>query len=422
MTNRFPFICKLNRLVGKYAPIKQPTPREIFQRFRNLLRSNNNALEIIADMGEKLGGQYIFDNHYIETSVQQLLEAVYTSVDILSTLDPKHRNLYTVHQRLEEQLCAILKGEDDRQGPRVLDIDMVDPLQWSIVGGKMAHLAEIKDKLDLEVPSGFVITTGSYHDLMDFNGLQGHIAQFETLWEEPGSDPDAFEKVRANLWNGIAEATPPPTLLAEIGSALDRMVQVSDHPISLAVRSSAREEDLDFSFAGQFCSILHVPPEPEAVFSAYREVVQSLFNLESVCYRRRLFPDMGRMSIACGCQRMVDSAVSGVIHTIDPSLPGSDILIVVGAPGQGAGVVEGEIPVDTFQVRKTLVPEIISRHINHKTKALFPSEKGGLEERVLSDREADHSCLSDEQLRELAERAMQLENYFKRPQDIEWSF
>ncbi|MDH4318584.1 MAG: PEP/pyruvate-binding domain-containing protein, partial [Desulfobulbaceae bacterium] len=422
MAGLFSFLSKFSGLADKSVSAKQSSPAEIFERFRNLLRSNNKALEIIADMGEKLGGQYIFDNHYITTSVHGLTSAVHNSVDILNTLDSAHHVLYPVHQRLKDQLEAILNGEDDRQGPRIIAMDEIGPLQWSIVGGKMAHLAEIKAKLNLDVPPGFVITTGSYHDLIEFNELSGLVERFEKLWEDPSSDPEVFEAVRAELWNAIARAQAPPKFIDLLTTTLDDMASANSGPFSLAVRSSGREEDLDFSFAGQFRSILHVPPAPEPVFNAYREVVQSLFDLESVCYRRRIFPDMGGMSIACGCQRMIDSAVSGVIHTVDPSELGKEILIVVGAPGQGAGVVEGEIPVDTFQIRKSTVPEIVSRYINKKTMAFFPSATWGLERRSLSDEQVERSCLDDTQLGELARRAMQLENYFKRPQDIEWTF
>ena len=35
--------------------------RAVFERFKSVLESNNRALETITDMGEKLGGDYLFD-------------------------------------------------------------------------------------------------------------------------------------------------------------------------------------------------------------------------------------------------------------------------------------------------------------------------------------------------------------------------
>jgi hypothetical protein len=46
--------------------------REVFDRFREVLDNNNRALEIIADMGEKLGGGYLFDVNYIKDTYSGL--------------------------------------------------------------------------------------------------------------------------------------------------------------------------------------------------------------------------------------------------------------------------------------------------------------------------------------------------------------
>ena len=47
----------------------------LFKRFRDVLDSNNKALEIITDMGDKLGGDYLFDIHYIKESYSALYAA-----------------------------------------------------------------------------------------------------------------------------------------------------------------------------------------------------------------------------------------------------------------------------------------------------------------------------------------------------------
>ena len=60
------------------------TPALIFERFRKVLNSNNQSLEIIADLGEKLSGDYIFDRHYIETGVERLNSRVKVSPSMLA--------------------------------------------------------------------------------------------------------------------------------------------------------------------------------------------------------------------------------------------------------------------------------------------------------------------------------------------------
>src|SRR3990172_8827588 len=55
-----------------------------FNAFKQLLVSNNQALEIMADMQEKLSGEYLFDRRYIESRVSLISESVLTIVDKLN--------------------------------------------------------------------------------------------------------------------------------------------------------------------------------------------------------------------------------------------------------------------------------------------------------------------------------------------------
>ncbi len=52
-------------LKRRKAPGTPEEFRALFDRFRKVLDSNNRALEIITDMGEKLGGDYLFDIVYV---------------------------------------------------------------------------------------------------------------------------------------------------------------------------------------------------------------------------------------------------------------------------------------------------------------------------------------------------------------------
>jgi len=415
-----PILASIARFFGRSD---QPgiDPRQVFERFRQVLRSNNRALEIIADLGEKLSGNYIFDRQYIEESVEELIVTLRASVDALNQLDPDHQELYPVHARLTEHLRAVMQREDDRQGPRLLDLEEIDPLQWGIVGGKNAHIAELIHYLKLDIPPGFAITTRTYHELIDHNGLRPLVERGESLWADPDKEAE-LEEVRLRLAAAVADAVPPPGLLEELAERLAALAARAPQPFTLAVRSSAQEEDLDFSFAGQFLSVLNVAPEPAAVFAAYRRVAASLFSRTAMDYRHWLFPEDGRMSIGSGCQVMIDSRVSGVAYSTDPGNPGGETMVIVGTWGQGAGIVEGEYPGDTFQLRKGEPPEIGESLISRKESGLYLAAGGGLEVRALASEQRHSPCLDAAQLLELGKRVMQLENYFKRPQDIEWTF
>ena len=44
----------------------------LFKKFKSILERNNRILELMADMGDKLGGEYIFDRKYIEDACSEL--------------------------------------------------------------------------------------------------------------------------------------------------------------------------------------------------------------------------------------------------------------------------------------------------------------------------------------------------------------
>jgi len=402
----------------------QPHPaRLVFDKFRRVLAANNRSLEIIADMGEKLSGHFIFDQHYIETTAAELIQAVRHSIDCLQELcNGQFQELYDVHARLSDQICSLLEGREDRIGPTLLNLRQATPEHWAIVGGKNAHLAEMTANSTVTVPEGFVITTCMYHALVDHNELRALLDSFESRLADLKSTDIELEMLAKQLNAGILSASAPPGFLDEMAEHLQRLLDGAQVPIFLAIRSSAQEEDLDYSFAGQFQSILGVAPRSDLVFKAYLEVVASLFGPKALQYRRRLFPGEGKMSIAACCQRMIDAEISGIVHSVNPAEPGGRTMIIAGAWGQGEMVVEGMSPTDTFHLLNEEEPTIIKRIITEKPLGRFLSPLGQLTTQAIDPEQRSRPCLTDDQLLALARVARHLENFFKRPQDIEWAF
>ncbi len=422
MHNRFQQIFNdvRNRLLGRPArPVF--TPALVFKRFRKVLSSNNQSLEIIADLGEKLSGDYIFDMHYIETGVERLSSRVKVSIDGLNELcDNRFKNLYALYDRMREELVNLLAGREDRKGPQILTLEAIHFLDWEIVGGKGAHLAEMYQDRSLQVPGGFVITTRTYHDLIDHNNLRPLLEIFERLLEDPAADSDILEGVRRKLEKGIMHADPPPNFFENLGSALESMGRETP-TLFFAVRSSAREEDMDFSFAGQFKSVLNVRAGVKDVFQAYLQVVASLFSLKAVSYCRQVFPNESLMSMAAVCQRMVPAHASGVAFTLDTTTPDRDNMVIVGAWGQGDAIVEGQTPTDAFIISKEEPPVILERTVISKPLGRYQAENGGLENRKIEPSLRDEPCLTDAEILQISSKLRYLELFYKRPQDVEWS-
>ncbi len=413
---------KIKTAIAGAPPITASTIREKFRRFKQVLHCNQSALELIADMGEKLSGEYLFDRHYIETMFEELSETVLKCIHNLNALcDNRYTELYEVFDKIQDRLQLILQGREDRQGPPVILLCEISKAEYSIVGGKALHLAKIIADLDLPVPEGLVITTKAYHDVIAYNGLNPKIDKLEGFLASPHVNPEEIEALRKEVRQAISKIEPPPQLIKDIGRALRRLKNKTEGPLRLAVRSSAQEEDMDFSFAGQFDSVLNVEPVPEKVFWAYKKVVISLFNRHVIEYRRTVLEGEGQMSIAALCQIMVDAKSSGVLYTTDPLDPASDVMVVVANWGQGEAVVDGKMPTDTFRLSKKKRVKVIEKKVAKKQEGLFLNPKGGLEKRKISEDLQDRPCLSGKQLVELGEMGVKLENYFKHPQDIEWA-
>ena len=67
-------------------PDEQVRLQEKFTHFRRLLDNNNQALETMADMEEKLSGDYVFDSSYLYSQVHNLGEQVSGMVTSLNLL------------------------------------------------------------------------------------------------------------------------------------------------------------------------------------------------------------------------------------------------------------------------------------------------------------------------------------------------
>ncbi len=398
---------------------KPPSAREVFERFQRVLVANNQAMEIIADMGEKLSGDYIFDRQYLIAGSEALARAVADSILALEQLTASSfPSLTAIHQRLAAQLQDMVTGSERCTGPQLMGLNEASLADVAVVGGKCAHLAELLRLGFSQVPPGFVITTRAFHDLIDANGLAATLDHFEHLLTDTATPLTDLFPLARELTAGILSATPPPGLLAGILEQLDLLGAGAE--TRFAVRSSALEEDMDFSFAGQFRTVLNCEAQADSLFAAYRRVAASLFAEPAISYRRRLFPGEGRMTIAAGCQTMIDSQASGLVFTVDTADAASERMVLVGAWGQGEAVVEGAVATDSFLLKREPLA-IMERRVVAKPTGRYPAAASGTEERAIAPELASRPCLEDEQILALAAQAIRIEQAFRRPQDIEWS-
>jgi len=387
---------------------------EAFERFRGVLDNNNRALEIITDMGEKLGGDYLFDVNYIKDAYSRLSAVVAGAISNFDTLTRgRHEQLLGVFNRINSQVTGMIYDVASVTGERVF---FYEDISWDMsreVGGKNAALAELRNYLRLDVPEAFAITTRAFDEFMEHNELTAAVDDLHG-----GGGP--HEEKLARLRDLIMEAEIPPGVGSDIEAALDKMKKRCGDPCFLAVRSSGEDEDGEFSFAGQFETVLNVPLECEAVKRAYKKVIASLFSAKAAAYQERIGYETGKMKMAVGCVVMVDAVASGVIYSSSPD--GERRTLIVNATwGLGESIVEGRTDSDFYRVKKDIVPEIVNEKTGGKQFMVVSRPGGGTAKVETPVDRAGKPCLTPEQVKELAGRAISIERHFRRPQDIEWS-
>ena len=393
----------------------------LFKKFKSILQRNNRILELMADMGDKLGGEYIFDSKYIEDACSQLNDQVFKLISDMSVLTQrKNTALFMAFERIQHCLQEEIAGRRHVEGgPMVLPFTGISIESEDEVGGKISQLGDLSNRLHLQTPNGFAITTTAFFSLMSRNGLL-ELAQ-KGIEEWDGTDQGLHE-LSDLMQTRIMDSPLPWRLVAQIDAMVDVLSRTSgNNPLRLALRSSAWGEDGDASFAGQYATELNVPPD--RVVEAYKTVIASTYSIEAWHYRIDRGYHESEVAMAVGCQIMAESRVSGVLFTCTQhSGQACEAMVVSAAWGGGAAVVAGETATDTIFLSRTPPYQQLSTTIAHKTRSLAAAPRGDLAWQNVPDHLQDIPCLSDEQLIELARVGMSLERYYKRPQDVEWTF
>ncbi|MFZ3048938.1 MAG: PEP/pyruvate-binding domain-containing protein, partial [Desulfatirhabdiaceae bacterium] len=190
-------------------------------------------------------------------------------------------------------------------------------------------------------------------------------------------------------------------------------------PLYFAVRSSAWGEDGFHSFAGQYQTFLNIPAD--RLLDCYRRVLASAFSPEAISYRLQKGFQIQEQAMSAGCQVMVDAVVSGVIYTLDTLSNTHDTLLITATWGLGAPVVDGSTQADQYSVTR-LPPHQITGFTAVQKSLMMTADKAGETQMVpVPESMQQKSCLTSDQVQKLAETSLQIERYFKRPQDIEWA-
>ncbi len=318
-----------------------------------------------------------------------------------------------------------------------------------LAGGKNASLGEMYSHLrkkGIRVPNGFAITATAYRYFMKENELDKEI---KTILKGLNTKSMVnLAKRGYQIRQAILASEFPEDLRNEI---IDNYAQLSreyirhkdfkitwdkdDHTnhftggVDVAVRSSATAEDLvDASFAGQQESYLNVIGEYQLLESV-KKCFSSLFTDRAISYRVDKGFDHFDIALSAGVQKMVrsDEAASGVMFTIDTESGFEDAIVINGSWGLGENIVKGKVTPDEFIVHKPTLKNgfksIVGKKMGSKKNKLVYSVGGNSSTQDVSVPIEDRNkfCLTDIEVINLANWGAKIEDYYKKPMDIEWA-
>ena len=301
------------------------------------------------------------------------------------------------------------------------------------VGGKGANLGEMFNN-NFPVPKAFVVTADAYKEFLQSTGIQEQINKIldsldvndtEKLKEASEKVQDLIlsmgipEELKREITKSYSDLNVNQDLINKAPQALHLIKAGRDNPF-VAVRSSATAEDLPTaSFAGQQETFLNVKGS-EQVLQAVLQCWASLYTSRAIFYREKNNFEHKKVFIAVVVQKMINSDKAGVMFSINPNTNEEEVLIEA-SYGLGDAVVSGSISPDQYIIDKK-DRRIKDIKVNKKEWMLYrDSNTGRTTKRILNDEKANSQVLTDEEISKLALLTINVEDYHKKPQDIEFA-
>ena len=390
--------------------------RHKYTSFRELLSLNNECLELLASLQEDL--QYAPPTRAVlGDRISSVFDKTELAVQVLERLAAKdYRTLADAVRSQRQDVESYLASQQEFAAPHLsVPLTEIDMSSVGQVGGKAAVLGEIKNRLRLPVPDGYVITADAHRQ---FCGIP--------LWQEVRdttrtidlNDLDALREASRSLTEK-ALALPVPRAI-EV-AITERALALRDTGLGLAVRSSAAGEggEKEKTFAGQLSSLINVP-FCQAV-DAYKQVVASRFSERALFYRLSAGLPEIESPVAVLFLRVIPARASGIMYTRDPNNPKNETLWITAARGLGMDITSGSSSADLMVLSRGHPHRLLEETVVRKEEETLPQKGGGLVRCPIPWEEANAPSVGLNELEVLAEWGLAIENHFGGPQDIEWA-
>lgn len=418
--SRFGFPDKREQVSEEEAERLRVAFKARYHHFKLLLSANNKALELMSEMEGTLRGSRPFGMSFIRANSTAVSVNVYRIIQNLMELAPgKYDELLEPFKEIRGRINQVLSRRVEIRGEKlVLFLDEVEKEHADQVGNKMANVGEIKNRIFLPVPPGFVVTAAAYHAFFEHSDLQAEIDRL--LQSISGEQLDQLFTLSAQIQQRIIQAPLPEEVEAAMLEAYKALEAETRPGVRVSMRSSALGEDGgEMSFAGQYRSELNVAPE--SIVQVYKEIVASKYSAQAISYRLNRGVLDEDIAMCVGCMVMVNAESGGVIYSSNPLNIRDDSIRVNAVWGLAKSIVDGSADADVFVVSRTDPPEIVSREIRPKEKKFVCYAEEGVCRLEVAEEERFLPSLRDEQVLELAAMALKLEQHYDTPVDVEWA-
>ena len=392
--------------------------------FKDLLASNEDNLNTITDIEQKLEGQQIFGMAYVRTVSARTVFHTLRMIKSLNALSGnRYLPLFEALERINAKVKTVLEQKKELSVRElVLTYSQIDKEKVDWVGGKSANLGEVLSRVHLPIPEGFAITVRAFDAFFNHNDLVDEVNK-KKMDLDP-NDPNTIALVSEEIQRLIITAHVPSDVEAAILSAYEGLREktggdASGIPPRVSMRSSAIGEDAELTHAGQYLSMLNV--SADKILQTYKFIVASLYTPRAISYRLAKGVREEDVVMSVAVLAMVESVASGIAYSRHPFNMLNDNIMISAVWGLGPYAVGGVVTPDTYTVSKDGAFRILESKISRKPVQLMCNPDGGLLETPVPQELQDRPCLTEEQVRTLADYTLRLEKHFKCPQDIEWA-
>jgi len=295
----------------------------------------------------------------------------------------------------------------------ILSASEVGPDDRSRIGGKAYALACLFGN-GFRIPETLYVTIDAYNEFVRRTGLRERVLlelnrkDFKEMrWEEIW---DCATRIR-----NMFLRTPMP---AEVEARLRQQIEIGFEDRPAAVRSSAPEEDsAQASFAGLHESYLNISGT-DAILEHIRKVWASLWSDAALLYRQEIGLDPETSSMAVVIQEIIVGDRSGVAFSTSPN--DASQAVIESVYGLNQGLVDGLVEPDRWILDRGKQAVVAHAPANRQSR-MIPCAEGVMLE-PLPQALAGAPPLKPDEVLAVFEMAAKAEDYFRLPQDVEWTF